>query len=149
METKSFTQRGTLFLWIFIPIIIFNCIRFYYHYQFGNTDLTQDGILMITLSVVLLMMYKITITISATSLGMSMGIGFIRKRYRLKDIKSITPVTNSLLTGWGIRYIPGGWLYNVSGRKAIEIRFHNSPKVIRIGTDKPEEVCEVVKTLLK
>ena len=40
--------------------------------------------------------------------------------------KSITTVTNSLIFGWGIRYIPDGWLYNVSGIKAVENRFHNS-----------------------
>ena len=149
METKSFTQRGTLIIWIFIPIILINCIRFYYHYQFGNTDLSPDGILMVVLSIVLLLMYKITIKVSESFISLSMGIGIVRKTYSLKDIKSITPVTNSLLTGWGIRYTSGGWLYNVSGRKAVEIRFHNSPKVIRIGTDKPEEVCEVVIPLLK
>jgi hypothetical protein len=77
-----------------------------------------------------------------------MGIGLIKKNYPISDIKSVQKVKNNLLYGWGIRVIPGGWLYNVSGFYAIELRFHSSDKVIRIGTDKPEEVCKLCQTLI-
>ena len=78
-----------------------------------------------------------------------MGMGLIKKTYQLSDIKSCTPIKNNIINGWGIRRILGGWLYNVSGFQAIEIRFKNNPKVIRIGTDKPEEIVEEVKKCIR
>ena len=78
-----------------------------------------------------------------------MGIGLIKKTYPLSDIKSCTPIKNNIINGWGIRRILGGWLYNVSGFQAIELQFKNENKIIRIGTNKPDEVMEEVKKLLK
>src|SRR5262245_18537497 len=62
------------------------------------------------------------------------GVGAIRKRVRLDEIDSIAPVTNSWMSSWGIRFIPGGWLYNVSGTQAVELLLSNGRRV-RIGTD--------------
>jgi hypothetical protein len=92
---------------------------------------------------------KITITITKTTLSFSMGMGLIKKTYPISDIQSCTPIKNNIINGWGIRRILGGWLYNVSGFQAIELRFKNENKIIRIGTDKPNEVVEEVKKLLK
>jgi hypothetical protein len=78
-----------------------------------------------------------------------MGIGLINKKYPISDIKSVKIVKNNWMYGWGIRVIPGGWLYNVSGFKAIELRFHSSDKIIRIGTDKPEEVTSEILKLIE
>ena len=51
-------------------------------------------------------------------------------------------------TGWGIRAIPGGWLFNVSGLKAIEIILYNNKKY-QIGTDEPEKVEQLLRQILK
>jgi hypothetical protein len=78
-----------------------------------------------------------------------MGIGLIKKTYLMSDIQSCTPIKNNIINGWGIRRILGGWLYNVSGFQAIELRFKNENKIIRIGTDKPNEVVEEVKKFIR
>lgn len=44
-----------------------------------------------------------------------------------------------LYYGWGIHLTPHGWLYNVSGSDAVEIRMKTGKKY-RIGTDVPEEL---------
>lgn len=149
METKQFTQYGKLMFYIFIPVIIISILKFYIHYQLGNTDFFPVILLTFILSAVLLLVYRITITIGEQYVSFKMGIGLINKKYPISDIKSVEIVKNNWMYGWGIRVISGGWLYNVSGFKAIELRFHSSDKVIRIGTDKPEEVAEEIRSLIK
>jgi hypothetical protein len=78
-----------------------------------------------------------------------MGIGLVSKRYSLKEIESARPVKNNLMYGIGIRFIPEGWLYNVSGTKAVELKFKNKSRVVRIGTNKPEEVARRIEEALK
>ena len=46
--------------------------------------------------------------------------------------------------GWGVRYYGQGWLYNVSGLDAVEIRL-KSGKHIRIGTDEPEALVAEIR----
>ena len=50
---------------------------------------------------------------------------------------SHAPVRNSALYGWGLRWIPGGTLWNVWGRDAVEVGLV-SGKRFRIGTDDAE-----------
>jgi hypothetical protein len=149
METKHFTQYGKLMFYIFIPVIIISLLKFYTHYHLGNTDFTPVILITFILSLVLLLVYRLTITISEQYVSFKMGIGLINKKYPISDIKSVKIVKNNWMYGWGIRVIPGGWLYNVSGFKAIELRFHSSDKIIRIGTDKPEEVTSEILKLIE
>ena len=149
MESKHFTQYGKLMFYIFVPIIIISLLKFYTHYHLGNTDFTPIILMTFILSLVLLLVYRLTITISEQFVSFKMGIGIINKKYTISDLKSVKVVKNNWMYGWGIRFIPGGWLYNVSGFKAIELRFHSSDKIIRIGTDKPEKVTSEIEKLIK
>src|SRR5687767_4721302 len=49
------------------------------------------------------------------------GLGLIRRRIRLEDIRGAQPVRNRWWCGWGIRLTPHGWLWNVSGLDAVEL----------------------------
>jgi len=98
--------------------------------------------------VCLLNFYKLTIIIDNTTVSFKLGIGIFGKSYKIADIKSCEPVVDSFLNGWGIHKIPGGWLYNVSGFRAIELTFKDTDKVVRIGTNKGDEITEVISGLL-
>jgi len=76
-----------------------------------------------------------------------MGIGLITREYELSQIKSCKPVRNSPFDGIGIRKIQGGWLYNVTGTEALEISFKNKKQIVRIGTNKSEEVSAIINKL--
>jgi hypothetical protein len=77
-----------------------------------------------------------------------LGIGLISKSYKIEDLSSCIPITNSAINGIGIRKLPGGWLFNVSGQKAIEIRFKHKTSVIRIGTNNPDEISQLIQSLI-
>ena len=81
-------------------------------------------------------------------MSFKLGIGLISKSYNISNLKSCKPVTNSPLNGIGIRMLPNGWLYNVTGLKAIELQFKNKKSIVRIGTNRPEEICELVQSVI-
>jgi hypothetical protein len=88
----------------------------------------------------LALFYRLTVEIDATHLTFRFGIGLIRKSIPLAEIVEAKPVRNSWLYGWGIHRTPHGWLYNVSGREAVEILLA-SGKRFRLGTDEPRRLA--------
>jgi hypothetical protein len=107
------------------------------------------SLLALTFFICLLVFYKLTITIDTTHLSFSFGIGLFSKKYFITDIKSCKPVKNNPFYGIGIRLIPDGWLYNVSGLQAIELTFRNRKSKIRIGTNRPEEIASLINKMIE
>ena len=99
---------------------------------------------LLILLVCLLLFYCLTIEIGSGVLRWSFGPGIIRKSVALADIRSAEPVRNHWIYGWGIRYTPSGWLYNVSGLDAVEIELQNG-KRFRLGTDEPQELVRAIE----
>ncbi len=97
---------------------------------------------------ILMLFYNLTVTIDDQDLRISFGIGLIRKRFPLDQIDSCRPVRNSWLYGWGIRLTPRGWLYNVSGLEAVELKM-KSGKTCRIGTDEPKVLAAAIQEALE
>ncbi len=86
---------------------------------------------------VLLLFATLTVAIDAVAIQIRMGIGLVRKRYPLAALRTFRVVRNPWYYGWGIRRIPGGWMFNVSGLSAVELRLADG-RLVRIGTDEPE-----------
>ena len=72
------------------------------------------------------------------------GSGVFRNRVRLADVVEARTVKNRWYDGWGIHWTPRGWLYNVAGFDAVEIRLR-SGRCIRIGTDEPDRLVDAVR----
>jgi hypothetical protein len=98
----------------------------------------------VVLALAILLFWSMTVEIRAGLLEARLGPGLIRKRAALDQIASCEPVRNPWWYGWGIHYTPHGWLYNVSGARAVEIRLR-SGKVFRLGTDEPEVLASAVR----
>jgi len=91
--------------------------------------------------------YCLTITVDRNTLKFAFGIGLIKKTIPIADIETVYQVRNKWSHGWGIHYIGGRWLYNVSGLDAIEVKTKDG-KITRIGTDDPEALIRAIKTYL-
>jgi hypothetical protein len=78
-----------------------------------------------------------TVTLDETDLTLWFGIGAFRKRIAFNQVRAFRPVRNPWYYGWGIRWFPGGWLYNVWGFLAVELLLHTGTRV-RVGTSEPE-----------
>jgi hypothetical protein len=89
----------------------------------------------------------LTVTVDEEAVTARFGIGLLRKKVWLRDIKSAKRVRNKWWYGWGMRMGPWGWMYNVSGLDAVEIELKNGGR-FRIGTDEPEELVSAIRSSL-
>ncbi|MFC1980834.1 hypothetical protein ACFLVN_01120 [Chloroflexota bacterium] len=104
------------------------------------------GVLII-IAVLLVLFSSLTVVIWEEELEVRFGPGPIRKRFKLNEIESCKVVKNHWYNGWGIRLIPHGILYNVSGFYAVEIKLRTG-KQYRIGTDAPQELEAAIQRSL-
>ena len=98
---------------------------------------------LIILGICLVLFNALTVLIEEDILEIHFGPGVIRKKFSLKDIESCQVVKNPWYYGWGIHLTPYGWLYNVSGFYAVEIRMKTGKKY-RIGTNVPNDLEKVI-----
>ena len=99
--------------------------------------------LLIILLIVLGIFSRLTVTIDDQIIKVEFGLRVIRKAFPLKEIDAYRVVKNPWYYGWGIRFTPRGWLFNVSGFSAIELQM-KSGKRYRIGTDEPENLSKAL-----
>lgn len=107
--------------------------------------LRSPAVTLLVIALLTALFSTLTVAIGDRRLSWSFGPGLIRKSVSLDQIAEATPVTHSLLAGFGIRYTPDGWLYNVSGRRAVKVRLLDG-KQFRIGTDEPEALAEAINS---
>ena len=99
----------------------------------------------LTLLVIILavLFSSLTIKVSGDQLIWHYTLGFWKKQVALSDIAEARKVRNKWWYGWGIRKIPGGWLYNVSGLDAVEVKLGNG-RLIRLGTDEAGKLLAAI-----
>jgi len=98
-------------------------------------------------AVVVMLFGALTVEVNDVAIRLRFGLGLIRKAFSLTDVASCQVVRNRWWWGWGIRLIPGGWLYNVSGLDAVELVLKNGKK-FRIGTDEPHVLNDFIQARL-
>ncbi|MCK4358838.1 MAG: hypothetical protein KAW92_08865 [Candidatus Cloacimonetes bacterium] len=133
------TQVGYLMLVILCIVLAF-MIFFMSFYGFNLIGF----IAVLVIVLVLWMFTKLTVEINGEFLKIKFGAGIIRKKFPINEINSYREVKNRWYYGWGIRIIPHGILYNVSGFLAVEIEM-KSGKKYRIGTDEPEKLVQAIQ----
>ncbi len=106
-----------------------------------------SAIFLTVLALVMLLFSTLTVTVRQDEICLRFGIGIIRKRIPLDSVRLYRQVRNHWYYGWGIRYIPGGMLWNVSGLHAVELLL-KSGKRLRIGTDEPEALSRAIQKIL-
>jgi hypothetical protein len=149
MDKKTYTQFGKFSVIVLLPIFIF-CLVVLLVNGFNDPAMSITlSFVALTFFICLLIFYKLTISINDTHLSFKLGIGLVSRKYPFSDIKTCKPVRNSLFYGVGIRLLPDGWLYNVSGCYAIELTFKNRKSRVRIGTDQPEEIASVINKMIE
>jgi hypothetical protein len=104
-------------------------------------------VLLVVLDAMLLLFSTLTVVIGDSMLEITFGPGMIRKRFELRDVCECREVRNPFWYGWGIHWTPHGWVYNVSGSRAVELCMRNG-KRYRIGTDAPEELMGAIRRAL-
>lgn len=109
-----------------------------------SAGLAPALLLLALITLLLLIMFRLTVTIDDEAIRISYGIGIIRKAIPLENVLSCETVRNKAWWGWGVKMFfdgisPAGWLYNVDGLDAVELEMKNGSR-LRIGTDEPDEL---------
>jgi hypothetical protein len=97
----------------------------------------------VVLLAVLFLFHSLTVEVTSRTVTLRFGPGLIRRSFRVQDIRGARSVRNRWYYGWGIRWTPHDWFYNVSGLDAVEIELAGGQSV-RIGTDRPEELTATI-----
>ena len=97
---------------------------------------------------ILLVFYCLQVEVDDEAIRIRFGAGLIRKTIPLDRVAECEKVRNAIWHGWGVRYIGRGWLYNVSGLDAVEVRFHDGKRT-RIGTDDPDGLLQAIRDRLQ
>jgi hypothetical protein len=111
----------------------------------GGTGL-PGGPLLAVLAIVTLLFATLTVEVDREAIRLRFGIGLIRKRIPLTEVRAWQAVRNPWYSGWGIRILPGrGVVWNVSGYDAVELALADGRR-FRIGTDEPEALVSAITT---
>lgn len=130
------SQNATVIL---VPLILLIAILFF------PMQMPERIIIVLIVAFVFANFYQLTVRVDESQIHAIFGIGLFRKKFLLESIESVEQVKNKWWYGFGIRYTPHGWLYNVSGLDAVELRLKNGKKV-RIGTDEPDVLVEYIQS---
>ncbi len=141
MKRYSHNQIGYLMILTIVGAIFIIALS-----AIQSSETALLGLILVMIAV-LTLFYSLTVSIDDEKLEVKFGLGIIRKSFPIKMIISCRAVKNPWYYGWGIRYIPGGWLFNVSGYDAIEIIMNNK-KRYRIGTDDSEELEKIINDII-
>ena len=131
LDTPTYERRQRSSLTVVVPVLVLVAGAFLLREQ-----LDQVLILAALLALVLANIWSLTVRVDEDAVNLRFGIGLIQRTVALERIKAAARVRDRWWYGWGIRLTPHGWLWNVAGLDAVELRLENG-KVFRIGTDDP------------
>lgn len=147
-DYKEFTF-GWLILVCMLPAQ--GIITYLYLNNLGDRPLDSltFGLFTLLLIFVCLLFYGMTTKVSRELITVSFGIGLIKKKIKIERISSVEAVTNPWYYGWGIRFIPRGMLYNISGSAGVELKFRDTSRIFRIGTKDSAILKREIESRLK
>jgi len=146
----KYTERQISSVLIAIFIGVFVIISISYIYNFGNNSPDLYSILLTILIMVvgLLFFYDMKTYIDNEQILISFGIGLVKKRIAIKNIEKVTVVRNKWYYGFGIRMLKNGWLYNIKGLDAVELKMKNTKSIIRVGTADSQKLKREIERML-
>ena len=137
------TQIGYLMIACFGSAVAGIAVAF----AFGSAPNLGLGVALAILGPCLFLFPTLTADVRGDRLKCFFGFGLIRREIPLRDVQAVSVVRNSWTYGWGLRLIPGGWLWNVSGLDAVELKLRDG-RLFRIGTDEPERLRVAISNAL-
>src|SRR5690606_34724483 len=152
---KNFTekQRFTQW-WIWMIIVTISSIALAGFVQqiilkkpFGDKPMSNTEVIVFVLFMAvffcLFTIMKLITVIDRSGIKMHF-VPFVKKEVKWEDVKSLSVVNYGFVGGWGIRFGSSyGTIYNVKGKMGLAIELTNGKKFL-IGTQKPEEIQNVV-----
>lgn len=107
-------------------------------------DRIITALFMLALTILgILMFYSFTIEITKDRLNFWFGIGVVSKSIKLSEISSFKSIKNPWYYFWGIKSIPGGWIYAIAPGEAVELILRDG-KIIQLGTKQSQQLIRAL-----
>lgn len=144
-----YKEHQTGWLLIVPTVIMFLFLTWLYAFQLGDRPMSIGSYFMVMgiLAMMLALMYRMQTEVTNEHVSIRFGVGLIKRIVPLTSVQSVTVISNAWYYGWGVRIMPKGWLYNMSGTKGVELQL-KSGRVVRIGSSNPEELAKVVESVI-
>ena len=85
------------------------------------------------------------VKVGTDGIFLSYSFSLINKKIQRQQILQVEVVRYSWWYGLGIRLIPHGWMWNISGLDAIKLTSQDGNR-FRIGTNQPQELYQALIT---
>ena len=142
------TQPGILLRFVLGSCAIFSVGMTVLMWDVAVVGTIATSSVSLVLVICFVLFHSLTVKVTQDVISLKFGSGPIGKQFAVSDVESAKVVTNRWYYGWGIKMIPHGWLFNVSGFDAVEIQLQNGRKY-RIGTDEPDELCSAIEAVIQ
>lgn len=135
--------------WVAVAVSLFAIVMFSLAAGMARSDdVPAWSALLVTLSMGLLFLAvidatRLTTTVTPSAVTLRFRLGWPSKTIDRSRIVAARRRHNSPLFGWGIRKIPGGWMWNVCGLESVELDL-DSGSLFRIGTDDPDGLLAAI-----
>ncbi len=144
MSDYRHRQLGTIMLAFMAPAVIVAAVVMARSPEAADARLLVLGVVLAVTAITVLLSGWLTVEVTGDSLSLRFGVGLVRRRFAIGDVAGARTVRNRWYYGWGIRYTPHGWLFNVSGLDAVEIDLATGRRY-RIGTDEPQALLAAIE----
>lgn len=138
------TQIGYFTILVFGIVLIFLSVITFS----GGINPAEQPILNGALLLFLLLFINfssLTVQVNRRELIWYFGPGIWKYRIPIEQIREVLEVKTNPLEGVGFRWNPlKGWLYNVSGLKAVKV-IQKDGKATRIGTNEPKQLIQAIR----
>lgn len=141
------TQRSPLWLFVSIPLFIISAVVA--AASDGDTVAVSVGVGVSLVVIGLVANFsRLQVTVSEDEVTVAFGLGWPSRTIAIGDVTGVELVRNKWYWGWGIRVIPGGWMWNAWGLDGVEIALA-SGRVFRIGTDDPQGLYGALMSVVR
>jgi hypothetical protein len=114
-----------------------------------NGEASPWALILFFVLVMMSLFSSMTVRVTATQLVWWMGsLRGLGKAIPIDQIESAEAIRTSVLEGWGIHLTWHGWLWNVSGFNAVEIKLKNGAHY-SVGTPDPKALTAAIKRARK
>jgi hypothetical protein len=138
------------FMWLFVIVWLVVVMALVAFLGDEETDLVLimalTGALLLLIGAITFWFSRLTIVIEDDAVTAYFGVGWPRRKIQRYEIIGFRKAHNRWWYGWGIRKVPGGWMYNVWGLDAVELELTNGRK-FRLGTDEAEELAAALMAM--
>ena len=150
MRAYQHTQPGTV-LRIVMGILMVVFAMFAVGILVGKGfDAAVLGLGMAALSLLLplLMFHCLAVRVTTEDVGVSLGIGLVRRTVPVAESESVQAIRTRWYNGWGIKKVRHGWLFNVSGFDAVELGLTRKRRLL-VGTDEPKKLLAAIEAAME